>query len=63
MYHGFLYLPAVMDWYSRYVLSWRLSNTIHGGFCLEALDEVLGHGRPEIFNSHQGCRFTAVAGR
>jgi len=51
MCHGFLYLVAVMDWYSRYVLSWRLSNTIDGGFCLEALDEALCHGRPEIFNS------------
>ena len=60
MYHGFLYLVAVMDWYSRYVLSWRLSNTIDGGFCLEALDEALDHGRPEIFNSDQGCQFTAV---
>ena len=61
MYHGFLYLVAVMDWYSRYVLSWRLSNTIDAGFCLEALDEALGRGRPEIFNSDQGCQFTAVA--
>jgi len=60
MCHGFLYLVAVMDWYSRYVLSWRLSNTIDGGFCLEALDEALCHGRPEIFNSDQGCQFTAV---
>ena len=61
MYHGFLYLVAVMDWYSRYVLSWRLSNTLDGDFCLEALDEALGRGRPEIFNSDQGCQFTAVA--
>ena len=60
MYHGFLYLVAVMDWYSRYVLSWRLSNTLDGNFCLEALDEALGHGRPEVFNSDQGCQFTAV---
>ena len=43
------------------MLSWRLSNTIHGGFCLEALDEALGHRRPEIFNSDQGCQFTATA--
>ena len=56
MCHGFLYLVAVMDWYSRYVLSWRLSNTLDAGFCLEALDEALGHGRPEIFNSDQGTR-------
>ena len=61
MCHGFLYLVAVMDWYSRYVLSWRLSNTLDGGFCMEALDEALGHGRPEIFNSDQGSQFTAVA--
>ena len=60
MYHGFLYLVAVMDWYSRYVLSWRLSNTIDVGFCLEALDEALCHGRPEIFNSDQGSQFTEV---
>ena len=59
--HGFLYLVAVMDWYSRYVLSWRLSNTIDGGFCLEVLDEALCHGRPEIFNSDQGSQFTATA--
>lgn len=59
--HGFLYLVAVMDWYSRYVLSWRLSNTMHGGFCLEALEEALSGGRPEIFNSDQGSQFTAAA--
>jgi putative transposase len=50
MRHGFMYLTAVIDWYSRYVLSWRLSNTLGGGFCLEALDEALARGRPEIFN-------------
>jgi len=61
MCHGFLYLVAVMDWYSRFVLSWRLSNTLDGGFCLEALEEALGHGRPEIFNSDQGSQFTAVS--
>jgi putative transposase len=59
--HGFLYLVAVMDWYSRYVLSWRLSNTLTGSFCLEALDEALARGRPEIFNSDQGSQFTAAA--
>lgn len=58
---GYLYLVAVMDWYSRYVLSWRLSNTLEGGFCLEALDEALARGRPEIFNSDQGSQFTAVS--
>ena len=59
--HGFLYLVAVMDWCSRYVLSWRLSNTLTGSFCLEALDEALLRARPEIFNSDQGSQFTAVA--
>ena len=48
-----------MDWYSRYVLSWRLSNTLEGRFCLEALDEALSAGWPEIFNSDQGSQFTA----
>jgi putative transposase len=59
--HGFLYLTAVMDWYSRYVLAWRLSNTLEGRFCLEALDEALAGQRPEIFNSDQGSQFTAAA--
>jgi putative transposase len=61
MRHGFLYLVAVMDWFSRYVLSWRLSNTLDGGFCLEALDDALGLAKPEIFNSDQGSQFTATA--
>jgi len=59
--HGFLYLVAVLDWFSRYVLSWRLSNTLTGTFCLEALDEALDRGQPEIFNSDQGSQFTAAA--
>jgi putative transposase len=59
--HGFLYLVAVMDWYSRYVLSWRLSNTLTGSFCLEALEEALSRGQPEIFNTDQGSQFTAAA--
>ena len=59
--HGFLYLVAIMDWFSRYVLSWRLSNTLEGSFCLEALEEALSGGRPEIFNSDQGSQFTAAA--
>jgi putative transposase len=59
MRHGFMYLTAVIDWFSRYVLSWRLSNTLEGRFCLEALDEALSKGRPEIFNTDQGCQFTA----
>jgi putative transposase len=58
---GFLYLVAVMDWYSRYVISWRLSNTLTGSFCLEALDEALSQGTPEIFNSDQGSQYTAAA--
>jgi len=61
MRHGFVYLVAVMDWYSRYVLSWRLSNTLDGLFCLEALEEALVSRRPEIFNSDQGSQFTAAA--
>ena len=59
MRHGFMYLTAVIDWYSRYVLSWRLSNTMDGGFCLEALDEALSRSRPEIFNTDQGSQFTS----
>ncbi len=59
MRHGFMYLTAVIDWFSRYVLSWRLSNTLEGQFCLEALDEALSMGRPEIFNTDQGSQFTA----
>lgn len=59
--HGFMYLVAVMDWYSRYVLAWRLSNTLEGSFCLEAIDEALRRGQPEIFNSDQGSQFTALA--
>jgi putative transposase len=59
MKHGFMYLTAVIDWYSRYVLSWRLSNTLEGRFCVEALDEALALGRPEIFNTDQGSQFTS----
>jgi putative transposase len=59
MRHGFLYLVAVMDWYSRCVLNWRLSNSLDGEFCLEALEEALAHGRPEIFNTDQGAQFTS----
>ena len=55
------YLTAVMDWYSRYVLAWRLSNTLEGSFCLETLDEALTAKQPEIFNSDQGSQFTAAA--
>jgi putative transposase len=58
---GFMYLAAVIDWYSRYVLAWRLSNTLDGSFCLEMLDEALARGRPEVFNTDQGVQFTAEA--
>ncbi len=59
MARGFLYLVAVMDWHSRYVLAWRLSNTLEVGFCAEALTEALGRGRPEVFNTDQGSQFTS----
>ncbi len=59
---GFVYLVAVMDWYSRKVLSWQLSNTLDGGFCVECLEKALQtFGAPEIFNTDQGCQFTADA--
>jgi putative transposase len=58
---GFLYLVAVLGWFSRYVLAWRLSNTLTGTFCLEALEEALLASKPEIFNSDQGSQFTTVA--
>ena len=58
---GFAYLVAVMEWYSRYVLSWRLSNTADGNFVREALDAALARGVPEIFNTDQGTQFTAAA--
>ncbi len=61
MARGFLYLVAIMDWYSRYVLSWRLSNTLDVDFCVEALEEALKKGRPEIFNTDQGSQFTSEA--
>ncbi len=59
---GFLYLVAIMDWASRCVLAWRLSNTLDAGFCVEALDEALArHGTPQIFNTDQGSQFTGFA--
>lgn len=62
MVHGFLYLVAIIDWYSRLVLSWRLSNTMDKTFCVEALQEALDtHGKPEIFNTDQGVQFTCEA--
>ena len=59
MAKGFLYLVAIIDWYSRYVLSWRLSNTLDAGFCVEALEEAFWKGIPEIFNTDQGSQFTS----
>jgi len=56
---GFLYLTAILDWYSRYVLAWRLSNSLDSTFCVEALEEALGRGRPEMFNTDQGVQFTS----
>lgn len=62
MRRGHLYLVAVMDWYSRKVLAWRLSNTMDPGFCVEALQEALArYGKPEIFNTDQGSQFTCTA--
>ena len=61
MARGFLYLVVIMDWYSRYVLAWRLSNTLDTEFCVAALEEALQHGRPEIFNTDQGSQFTSEA--
>jgi len=61
MRHGFMYLVAIIDWYSRYVVTWQLSNTLDGRFCLEALDRALAQARPEVFNTDQGAQFTALA--
>jgi putative transposase len=61
MHRGFMYLTAVLDWYSRYVLSWRLSNTLDSGFCIEALDDALREATPIIFNTDQGVQFTSIA--
>jgi putative transposase len=60
MPHGYMYLVAVMDWHSRYVLAWALSNTMERFFCLETLEAALAQGRPEIFNSDQGSQFTSL---
>lgn len=60
--HGFVYLVAIMDWYSRKVLSWRISNTMEAEFCVACLEEALQrYGAPEIFNTDQGSQFTAEA--
>jgi putative transposase len=59
MKHGWMYLTAVMDWFSRYVLSWELSQTLEMPFVLEAVKEALLTGKPDIFNSDQGSLFTS----
>jgi putative transposase len=61
MPQGFMYLAATMDWYSRLVIAWRLSNSLEGTFCQEMLEEALSRGQPEIFNTDQGVQFTAQA--
>jgi putative transposase len=58
---GFMYLAAIIDWYSRYVLAWQLSNTLDSSFCLDMLEEALSRGQPEVFNTDQGVQFTAAA--
>lgn len=60
MYRGWLYLVAVMDWFSRYVLSWEVSITLEPAFCVSALKDALSSGRPEIFNTDQGSQFTST---
>ena len=59
MARGFLFLVVVIDWHSRYVVSWRLSNTLEAGFCAEVLTEAQARGRPEVFNTDQGSQFTS----
>ena len=61
MARGFHYLVAIMDWYSRHVVAWNLSNTLDADFCVEALEEALGKGRPEVFNTGQGSQFTGAS--
>jgi len=61
MLRGYMYLVAIMDWHSRYVVAWQLSNTLDGLFCLDALDLALAQGQPAIFNTDQGAQFTALA--
>ena len=60
IHKDFVYLTAVMDWYSRYILGWRLSNTMDCTFCLESVKEALSYGKPEIFNTDQGVQFTCM---
>ena len=60
MYHGWLYLMAIMDWFSRYVIAWELSVTLEPDFCVAALERALTNSQPEIFNTDQGSQFTSV---
>ena len=60
MARGLLYLVAIMDWHTRYVVSWRLSNTLEADFCVDALKEALGQDQPEDFNTDQGGQFTSL---
>ncbi len=59
MRHGFMFLTAVIEWYSRYVLAWEVSNTLESHFCVTALERALTQGTPEIFNTDQGAQFTS----
>jgi len=59
MNHGFMYLVAILDWFSRYVLSWQISNTLDNIFCINALEKAFKYGQPEIFNTDQGVQFTS----
>ena len=60
MESGFVYLTVIMDWYSRKVLSWRVSNSLDAGFCVDALEEAIYRfGVPDLFNTDQGCQFTS----
>jgi len=61
LHHGYAYLAAVMDWYSRYVLSWELSMSLESGFCVMALESAMARSKPEIFNSDQGSQYTSMA--
>lgn len=61
MASGFMYLAATIDWFSRFVVSWKLSNTLDGSFCQEMLEESLSRGKPDVFNTDQGVQFTACA--
>lgn len=59
--HGFVYLVAILDWFSRYVVAWEVSVTLDSNFCISALERALVHAQPEIFNSDQGAQFTSLA--